>query len=140
MNITYRTGYYFQRTSIDYNALYVASNGHADYAQRWKLAGNEHETNVPAMPLPANAAGVDQIYRNSNILTEKGDHIRLQDIRLNYGLPNFVTNQLGLRNLQLYAYLNNVGILWKATKHDIDPDYQFMRAPKTVALGLSINF
>jgi len=140
MNITGRIGYYFRRASIDYNALYQGSNGHADFVRRWNNAGDESRTNVPALPLPADAGAVTHIYSNSNILVEKGDHIRLQDIRLDYDLKNPVIKRIGVQNLRIYAYLNNAGILWKATKHDVDPDYGLMRASRTLAFGVNVSF
>jgi hypothetical protein len=45
--------------------------------------------------------------------------------------------------MQFYVYLNNIGLLWKANKHGIDPDYYaFSSIPPSmsVALGLTMNF
>lgn len=139
-NIVYKLNYYFRRSSIDYSALYSNFTGHSDYAIRWQKPGDEKFTDVPA--LPANNTNYNNSYTLSNILVEKGDHIRLQDIRLSYDFKRVALKQLPVTGAQLYIYANNVGILWKANKHDIDPDYGdgTIRPPRTIAIGLNLNF
>ena len=148
-NITYKLGHYFRRTSIEYDRLYRGTGGHSDFAQRWQQPGDESQTQVPAMPYPSSTA-YDNFYANSEVLVARADHIRLQDVRVSYTLPAALASRLTLKNCQLYAYLNNVGVLWRANNHDIDPDYSMKRrvinggamvlpAPFTCALGLNLT-
>ncbi|WP_164974157.1 SusC/RagA family TonB-linked outer membrane protein [Filimonas effusa] len=138
LNITYRLKYYFlKNNSIQYNALFTgyAQNGYGDYVNRWQKPGDELHTNVPSMVYPA-IANRDNFYYNSEVNVFKGDNIRLQDINLSYGLN---THSEWLKSLNLYLYLNNVGILWKANKAGLDPDYG-VPPPKSIAIGLKATF
>lgn len=91
------------------------------------------------MIFPSNS-NRDFFYSNSSATVEKGDHIRFQDIRLAYqfhGKPE----QPVFRNLQLYCYINNIGVLWKAAKSRIDPVTNgYLPLPRTYSFGLSTNF
>ncbi|HAT93171.1 MAG TPA: SusC/RagA family TonB-linked outer membrane protein, partial [Sphingobacterium sp.] len=121
-NITYRFGYYFRRNSIMYSALYNSYGINGDYNDRWQNPGDELKTNVPALTYPAvNVA--DQFYRNSEVLVSKGDHIRLQDINLSYALSPNILRSLHLKNVRFFAYVNNVCMIWKANKVNLDPDF-----------------
>lgn len=137
-NITYRFGYYFKRNSIMYSSLYSNYYGHGDYYKRWQKPGDEQSTNVPAMVYPGvNVA--DQYYINSEVLVSKGDHIRLQDINLAYNLDPKLFQKLHLKNLRLFGYVNNVAMIWKANKENLDPDFPTSRPIRTFAVGLNCN-
>lgn len=144
-NITYKFNYYFRRPSINYSSLFGGNAiGNQDYEKRWQKQGDESFTNVPSMVYPANGLR-DQVYAYSNILIDKADHIRLQDIRLSYDIPKAQLNRMGIQRLQLYVYANNIGIIWKANKDNIDPDVLINQGlvypnPKTWAVGLNVNF
>ncbi|SEN13561.1 TonB-linked outer membrane protein, SusC/RagA family [bacterium A37T11] len=131
LNISYKLGYYFRRSSIRYDYLFASHDSHADYANRWKKPGDESITNVPAMIYPLVSAS-DQFYSNSSILVEKADHIRLQDIQVSYQY----------RHIQFYVYANNLGILWRANKHGIDPDYatDVLPEPFSISAGVTAHF
>lgn len=146
-NITFSFNYFFRRSSVNYNALlpssatgYSAGITHKDYALRWRNPGDEAFTQIPAMP-----AGSDfnlaSFYTNSAVLVEKGDHIRLRDFRLGYDLSK--TKGLGfMKRSNLFFTVNNLGILWKANKLGLDPDYYASEIPaaKTYVLGIQIQF
>lgn len=140
VNLTYKFGYYFRRPTINYGELAANWIGIADYANRWQNAGDEAKTAVPSFTYPLNA-NRDNFYQLSAVNVEKGDHIRLQDVQLAYKFP-MDRVKLPLSSLQLYAYANNLGVLWKASKQDIDPD--FIRNtyvnPRTYSLGVRGTF
>ncbi|WP_333577762.1 SusC/RagA family TonB-linked outer membrane protein [Sphingobacterium sp.] len=138
-NITYRFGYFFKRNSIMYSALYSNYTSHADFYDRWQKPGDEKNTNVPDQLYPGNSLA-DDYYKNSEVLVEKGDHIRLQDIVLSYTLSPQILRSLHLKNLRLAAIANNLGILWKANKSGLDPDFPFSKLPKSFTIGLNANF
>ncbi|KHJ37916.1 TonB-dependent receptor SusC [Pedobacter glucosidilyticus] len=141
MNITFRLDYYFRSRSISYTELYANGKGHADYAKRWQQAGDEAFTQVPSKIYPA-IANRDIFYNNSEITVSKGDHIRLQDIRFGWQLLPKPTKKLPFRRLELFTYTNNLGIIWRASEGNIDPDYGFDSiAPSAIyALGLRAEF
>lgn len=138
--ITWKTNYKFRRASIAPGGEY-AGFFHMDYFNRWKQSGDETKTNVPARAdvTPQYAA---TLYNYSEALLTSGDHIRLQDITLSYALT---AKQLGIPAIQrvrLYANARNLGILWRANKYKIDPDYANAEyvAPKTYAFGVQVDF
>lgn len=140
--IQYKLGYYFRRPSINYSDLYQGFNmGHEDYARRWREPGDELRTNVPSRPYPFNELR-DNIYLFSEALVDRADHIRLQDIQLGYTISRKETKRLPVQSITLNVYINNIGILWKATDSGFDPEYlkDIYRAPLTGAVGLQVNF
>lgn len=135
-NITYRFNYYFRRNSIMYSSLYYSYYGHGDFYNRWQNPGDEKHTNVPAMIYPG-SNNADSYYRNSSALISKGDHIRLQDIRLGYTFKAEILRNLHISKLNLFAYMNNVTLIWKANKNNLDPDFPNLNPVRTIAFGIN---
>jgi TonB-dependent starch-binding outer membrane protein SusC len=83
-------------------------------------------TSVPSFAYPANVgatANRDFFYAYSDVLVERGDNIRLQDVRLDYELTRQQIKKMPFRSVVIYSYVSNLGILWKANNKGIDPDY-----------------
>lgn len=138
-NISYKLGYFYRRSGLNYNTLY---NWGAvpEFTERWQKPGDELTTRVPAMVYPNNALR-DEAYVNSDGLVEKGDHIRLQDLRLGYQFPNKWLHTVHLKSLHLFMIANNLGILWKASKFPYDPEYGTTFKPiKTISFGIKTDF
>ncbi len=132
-NVSYKYGYVFRRTSLDNSMLYGSGGtvyaGLTDYDKRWQQAGDELYTDVPALIYPANTFRT-RIYTQSESLVESGAHIRLEDIQLGYAFSK----------IQLSAYINNLGILWRKNNKNIDPDYPTsFPAMRTYAIGLKVS-
>ncbi|SFU01834.1 TonB-linked outer membrane protein, SusC/RagA family [Algoriphagus locisalis] len=138
-NISFRLGYYYRRASVSYRNIYSGSFEHGDYDKRWQTAGDELLTQVPSMPEVANTFR-DSFYLCSEALIAKGDHIRLQDVRLAYSFREGRLSGSLIRNLSVYTYANNLGIIWKATKDELDPDFRTSRPQRSIAFGLNWNF
>jgi TonB-dependent starch-binding outer membrane protein SusC len=142
INIGYEFGYYFRKISTNYTSLFSNYLGNSDYATRWQNPGDEKRTNVPSQVYP-NDANRDMFYTNSEVLIRKGDNVRIRFINLSYNLNNSLTKRLLLSGIQLYANLSNLGIIWRANKERIDPDYygQFTLQPsRQIAFGLKASF
>lgn len=141
-NIAYKMGYYFRRPTIQYSGLFSSWGGHADYALRWRKPGDELITNIPSLPLTASFDARDFVFARTDILVERGDHIRLQDIRLNYDFNRSVVERLSFQNMQIYLYVNNIGIIWKSNRSGADPDYRDYTIPPPLAIssGVSLTF
>ena len=138
IGITYKFGYYFRRESINYASLFSTWNGHGDYYKRWKKQGDELHTDVPSItyPLPGSR---DDFYSNSDILVVKGDHIRLQYINASYNLIQNLHIRIPFKNLQIYGNASNLGILWRANREGIDPEYKggdIIPPSKAFSLGI----
>ncbi len=141
-NVSYKLGYYFRKQSVNYSILFSGWywNGSADYAKRWQNPGDEKHTSVPSMAYPANGSR-DEFYFYSQVLAEKADNIRLEDIRLDYVFDKTVYRHLPFRQITLYMYASNLGVLWTANKDHIDPYYNSSpSAGRSMALGLNISF
>jgi TonB-dependent starch-binding outer membrane protein SusC len=139
-NVTYSFKYFLRRPSVEYVALYNTWSGHSDYSLRWKSPGDELMTNIPSLPSSANG-NRDSFFRNSESLIFKGDHVRLQDVRLNIDLSKKLFDKTK-RSLQVYFYASNLGIIWRANKENIDPDYirkEDIPPSKRIALGITLG-
>ncbi|SHN45440.1 SusC/RagA family TonB-linked outer membrane protein [Chitinophaga sp. CF418] len=139
-NLIYKFGFYFKRPSLNSYALIngLFSTGDIEYAQRWQKPGDEASTNVPALLYPTNQTR-DDFYQNTAIIVEKGDHIRFQDLQLGYRLGRDILRKLPVSSIEVYGYMNNIGLLWRANKYGIDPDVSGLPKPRTYAFGLKIG-
>lgn len=127
-NIGYQFGYYTRKDAIRYASVYAvyATAGHGEYSKRWQQPGDELRTQVPSPVYPANTYR-DDFYRYAEVNVIRADYIQLQDINLSYRL----------NNLTLSLYSNNVAVLWRKHRGDINPD---MAIPlRNVAVGLKYN-
>jgi len=85
----------------------------------------------------------ENFYNSSEALVEKADCIRLQYVTFSYSLTKQRYPWLPFKGMQIYLNANNLGILWRANKLGIDPDYTYTNSvtpnPKSIALGLRVN-
>jgi TonB-linked SusC/RagA family outer membrane protein len=141
-NILYKFNYYFRRSSINYLNLYAAWTDNRDYYKRWQKPGDENRTNVPALQLPPGDNNRETFYQFSSVLVDKADHIRLQDISISYDFNRARLLKTPFSTLQLYGYVNNIGILWRANKDKLDPDLYTgnLPIPRTYSFGIKANF
>ncbi len=145
-NVIYKLGYYFRKssTSLNYSDL-VTGTPNRDYTLRWMKPGDEQFTTVPSLVYPTNTPR-NNFYMYSDVLVEKADHIRLQDIQLSYTVDKSSLKRTPFSSLQWYLYANNLGILWRANSSGIDPDYNdnfYLNgypAPRSISIGLRATF
>ncbi len=141
VGLSYKLGYWFRRPSINYTRLFTEWATHGDFSKRWQQPGDERITDVPSIRYETNSSR-DDFYAGSAALIEKGDHVRLQFVNLSYTFTS--AQPLFFNSMQLYANFNNVGILWKATNSDRDPDYNLgsftLLPPLTFTFGMRANF
>ncbi|MBC9795866.1 SusC/RagA family TonB-linked outer membrane protein [Sinomicrobium weinanense] len=147
VNVLFKGGYVFRRasTSLNYPDL-IDGYANSDYVRRWQKPGDEKNTNVPSIVYPANSRR-NTFYNYSEVLVEKGDHIRLQDIRVAYNLKSGLGAWLPFRSCSIYTYLSNIGILWRANDLGIDPDkapniplLHTLPNPFSMSFGISASF
>ncbi|SKC18512.1 SusC/RagA family TonB-linked outer membrane protein [Dyadobacter psychrophilus] len=146
-NIGYKLGYSFRRASTSTNYQDVLlSEANSDFSRRWQQAGDELTTNVPSLVYPSDNARAT-FYRFSQVLVEKADHVRLQDVRLGYDFGGAMLKTMRLQSFQAYLYTSNLGILWRANRHGIDPDAAAVNASDhplpavfTLAAGIRLTF
>lgn len=145
-NVSFRFGHFFKRNSISYGGLFNNWRGHNDISRRWQQAGDESFTNIPSMPdisaMSMGQIGVrDNFYLNSELLIEKADHIRFDDLSLSYELNKQQWRKLPFKSIKLGVFLNNLGIIWRANDEGIDPVYNGIAiSSKRISFSLNVNF
>lgn len=127
--LTYRMGYYYRRTALS-------------YSNRWTKPGDEKLTDEisfqSTLPLDANRT---IFYLRSAALVERADNIRLNDVRLDYLFTKEKWKRLPVRSIQLFGYASNLGILWKSSSRNLDPDYPAAPPPSlSIAFGMNVQF
>lgn len=137
VNISYKLGYYFRKPSLSNSQLIEVGVGHSDYAKRWQRPGDESFTTVPSFHYQIDQ-NRDGFYALSEIHVQKSDHVRLQYLNLAYT----VWRKKNLaRDIAIYGNAANLGILWRANREGLDPDYPHGFYPvKTWTLGVRANF
>jgi TonB-dependent starch-binding outer membrane protein SusC len=143
VNINYKLGYFFRRSTISYDQLINFGIGNADYSKRWQKPGDELITTIPSFiyPINSNAKRRDQFYAGSEATVLRGDQVRLQFINLTYDFTKLLLKSTSIKSLQLYVVANNLGLLWRANKEGIDPDFpSTWPTPKTYAIGIKASF
>ncbi|MBE9598011.1 SusC/RagA family TonB-linked outer membrane protein [Pedobacter sp. MC2016-24] len=144
VNLVYRLGYVFKRPTTSTNYTDILLRGqHADYKARWQKPGDEKSTNVPSLIYPANG-NRDSFYQNSEVLIASGNHLRLQDVRMSYDFSAELLRTIKLSKLSVFAYANNIGIIWRKNKFGIDPaavgSASLYPSPFSMSFGLNANF
>ncbi len=144
--LTYKLGHKFRTTSIYPNSQisnYTSSFIHEDAMDRWEKPGDENTTNVPAFTTSSNQ-NADNFYANSDIMYEDASHIRIQSIGLSYQLDKKILDKTFIKGVTVGANARNLGLLWKATDKDIDPEINnapgTYRNRATYSLSLKLNF
>lgn len=140
ISIAYKMGYYFRRSTINYDALFNQGIGHSDFAKRWQKPGDEKITNIPSMIYPNNSRR-DFFYATSTATVSRADNIRLQFINVSYSFDGTHIKNAPFQQIQLYTNASNVGILWKAYDGKLDPDYPATFKPSaSFTIGIKATF
>lgn len=141
-NLVYKLGYYFRRANVFSGSNYgTAANmlyRLSDFDERWQKPGDELSTRIPALTYPENALQ-NSFFSFSEDLVELGDHVRLQDVRISYNLSNPSLTKSAFGDLRVFFYAGNLGILWRANKYGIDPDYGTTIIPRGASASIGIN-
>ncbi|TDQ79303.1 SusC/RagA family TonB-linked outer membrane protein [Sphingobacterium yanglingense] len=119
-NTMFQFGGYFRRLSLSNTALYSATTTGAsiyDYDKRWQQPGDEALTNVPGLIYPANSAR-SNLFAYSDVLVEKSDVIRLQDIQIG---ARILDHTKWIKSLDMTFVVDNAAILWRANPFGLDP-------------------
>ena len=145
VNLNYKLGYYFKKNTISYHGLVNLGSQHPDYEKRWQKSGDENLTTVPSFSYPLSNSERDDFYANSSVNVHKGDHLRLQNIRLAYSISRSKIKRLPCQSIQIYGNAENLGIIWRADSSEkLDPDYNTGNAsfplPKIFTMGLQLDF
>lgn len=124
-----------------------------DIADRWRVEGDEAITNVPGILPSSNYKLLSRAnysinrYKYSDINIEKGDYLRWRQISLSYRLANDLLKTLHIQSANVSLSISNLGLLWKANKAGLDPDFIYgvnsttnLPPKKAYTLSININF
>ncbi|TCC98343.1 SusC/RagA family TonB-linked outer membrane protein [Pedobacter hiemivivus] len=149
-SISYKLGYYFRKPSVNYYSMYhlgLDKGLKKDFERRWQKSGDELFTNVPSQANYTEGSFRDIFYLNSSSTIAKGDHVRLQDISLSFDLDDSNWKSIPVKQMQLYLYANNMGVIWKANDFGLDPDLVpgtndrlAHPVPMNFSLGIKVSF
>lgn len=139
ISFLFKMGHVFRRESFNYGTFFSTGQGHSDFAYRWQKPGDEQFTDVPSLVYPA-VTRRDQFYNSSEILVENAGLIRLQFITFGYNFPASLLTKLKLDQLSFYATGSGLGLVWRANKKGLDPEYPGLSQPKSFSLGLRLSF
>ncbi|RBQ12076.1 SusC/RagA family TonB-linked outer membrane protein [Pedobacter miscanthi] len=120
-NISYRFGYFVKKRSFSSSEAIGSGLLHPDYYLRWQRSGDEVVTTVPSFVYPQNSQR-DSFYSSAEVNVIAGDNIRLDYVNFSYHL-NAEKWRIPFRTLDVFANAANLGLLWKANKFGLDPDY-----------------
>lgn len=138
-NVSYRLGYYVRMPSVIYSQVLSGVQAHGDFSRRWQKPGDELHTHVPSLPAASNS-NRDLFYTASEALVERGDHIRLQDLRCSYSWKS-ARQRAVINDVEIFAYAANLGIIWKKSGTDLDPDFRDSNPPlRSISFGVRANF
>ena len=110
-----------------------------EYDRRWQHPGDESNIDaIPSITLNSSDTNRGRFFAQSSARVFSADHIRLQDIRLDYTIPK--QGQV-LRSMNIYFLASNMGILWRANRVGIDPETLLSPpAPRAFTLGFNASF
>jgi len=89
---------------------------------RWRKPGDEANPDVIPGLTDVNFNSINR-YRFSDALVRNADNIRLQQISLAYIVPQRFLPRNFVKSLSLSANVRNLGIVWRANKDGIDPEF-----------------
>ncbi len=138
--LTYKFGHKFKRNTFA-SDFYSGNPAHEDAAKRWRQPGDEAFTDVPATTI----GGRTFTYlRDGSHVFEDASHIRIQSIGLSYKVNTALFTNNIIKSVIVGVNGRNLGLLWKATDRDIDPDYgnrEFTYKNRAAySMNLKVNF
>lgn len=136
-NMLFKAGFFFRKKSSSTNLTEVLADPNADYLLAFDPAHTNDKTTMPSLVYPLNV-NRNTFYQNSEALVLPGDHIRFQDISLSY---RFTFKPF---KLELYGYVDNIGIIWRKNKWGLDPEvndyWGAYPVPRSYSLGARLQF
>ena len=123
-----------------YGGIYTPSPFayHRDVAERWREAGDEATTNIPAVgSAPLNNT---ILFSRSDINVLDADYVKLRELILTYNFPDQILNRTPLKGLGLKFQVDNL-FYWAKNDNGIDPEahglaVRFFPIEPTYTLGL----
>ncbi|WP_162946283.1 SusC/RagA family TonB-linked outer membrane protein [Chitinophaga barathri] len=126
------------------NLAYPVNNG-AGLTKEWATDSWTPQNTGARLPILSTPQGASENYQNSTFWFRSGNYLRIQNVQLNYVVPERLLAKAGISKLNLFANLQNFFTF--SEYKDSDPernitgdnlyDYPLL---KTVSFGLNLNF
>lgn len=123
-------------------------NSTTDMLDRWQQPGDQ--TNIPRLVYQDNTSNGSAFPISENV--EKGDFVKLRNVRLGYSLPSSMIGRVGLSTVKLYVSGQNLGVLTKYSGPDPEVssngnanlrqgiDRNTIANGRTFTVGISLGF
>jgi hypothetical protein len=115
-NMSFKANYFFKSPVTSPIDLFKNWRGGNDFSSRWKQPGDELTTNVPSLVYSNDPNFIERhsFYRASEIVVEKADQVRLEDINISYLIINNGAKKVPFKQLSISAFFNGLNILiWR---------------------------
>jgi len=132
VNMIYNLGNVLRRDVNDFwtsSSSYIgyATSPHEEFSNRWKVPGDESNTNIPRFLA---ATGLDGqrntgYYTSGDLNVFSASFVKIRDLTLAYSLPPRLISKMKAERLTIRCQLSNV-MLWKANDYGIDPEFHYM--------------
>ncbi len=123
-----------------------------DLKNRWMKPGDEHYTNVPAIPSSYQYANIENLdiaynaYNYSDIRVANGGFLRLKELTLSYDFNGEWMKTIGMNRLQLRLVASNLWLIYADKKlNGQDPEFfqsggVSMPLPRQLTLSIRTSF
>lgn len=103
------------------------SNMLEEYDNRWRKAGDEAITNIPAWTASKNATANYNLYYFSDANILDASFIKLRDLSLGYNFHTDFCKRLSVQSINIKLMIGNL-FYWASNDEGIDPEYYQMDA------------
>lgn len=121
-----------------------------DLKKRWKVPGDEKNTNIPGVyagriPNMINlqdgkSYNVYDMWGQSDVMVVNADFLRCQQMSLTWNMNEEWCAKIGVKSLSLNAIMNNVFVIADKKFHGFDPELGDSVQPKTYSFGVTVGF
>ncbi|WP_276088287.1 SusC/RagA family TonB-linked outer membrane protein [Pedobacter sp. JY14-1] len=113
----------YRNDTYNYNFAYVGSR--KTIANKYISDVYAGRTDIPPFPNPneSNLYLWDRYVPYLSGLVESSSYIECKEVMLNYNLPASIADKARLRNVEVFAQLRDLGLVWAANNKRYNPDW-----------------
>ena len=163
VNMVYDFGSRLQRDALGLNTTTSTLTGrtspaagtfignlYTDFANRWKVPGDEAKTNIPSYVANSSLSSTRRnvlYYADGDINFFDGAYIKMRDVNLSYSLPRSLVSRMKADDITFRVTVSNI-LLWTANKYGIDPEFHNSgsalrvapTAQHSITIGANVRF
>lgn len=137
INITYNMGHVlFRDANTFWSGVMYDNSMSSEFANRWKVAGDEAKTNIPRFA-GSNAIANNRntgYYQYANTNVFDASYAKIREITLSYNLGPDIVRRLRAEGINFRVQVSNL-LLWKANHLGIDPEFQSATGVRSMRAG-----